>query len=417
MEREVVTLERRGIKIGLVNSRIASVRTSSERETAARVFDGQHLGVASALGEVSLDALTARARDALAFGIPYPVEPSGPQVLSASHEGPIYDVQGLVDFTEAILAPLREEFPGFVLSQGVEQKVDAITITNDRGLDLSFREVSTSAVFVVKEKGSPNIIDTFFAVESPELDAGAALDEARASLSAWQRDAGALPTGRQKIVFRGIGGESGGDLVRLFRTDCTARPYATGASIFSGKLGDTSRPFHPALRLYDSRDASRLRICPFDIEGTVREAPDLDIVRDGAVRNVAACKRDAARYGLPATGSAAGGLGGLPDSALIRLVVESTADELAELLGGEPGVLVWFAVGGDVTRAGDLAMPVPVALRVNADGSIAGRLPTCTLTGNLFEVFGADFVGASASPYDPWAQEGYVVTHMTVRSA
>ena len=65
MVREVLTLETRELKLGVTGSRLSSVRSRSERETAVRVYDDGRVGTASGVGDVSLDALTDQARDAL----------------------------------------------------------------------------------------------------------------------------------------------------------------------------------------------------------------------------------------------------------------------------------------------------------------------------------------------------------------
>jgi PmbA protein len=420
MVREILTLEHRSLKLGVVNSQIASVRTQDEVERAVRVYDGGAVGTASAAGAVSLDTLTDQARAALSLGIPYPPEPSADASVSASHAGPEVALDELVGFTEDLLARLTAEFPDFILSQGVTHTRRAFTLQNDLGLDLRYEGSSTSVVLVVKERGSANIIDTFVFADSPELGArdgvDALLEVLRPALLAHSREQPA-PSGRVPVVFASMAGHAGGPLLQLFQTDCTARSYATGSSLFSGKLNDPARPFHPDFHLADTRDAAAFRVCPFDMEGVVRARPALDIVRDGAVRNIAANKRDALRYDLPPTGSAVGALDELPSTGLAQLAITPTAPDLAALLGGREGLLVWFSAGGDVTRTGDISLPVQVAFKVAPDGQLLGRVPGLTLTGNLFKVFGEDYVGATEEKVDRYSEENFLVTHMTAHPA
>jgi len=59
-------------------------------------------------------------------------------------------------------------------------------------------------------------------------------------------------------------------------------------------------------------------------------------------------------------------------------------------------------------------MPAQVVLKVDADGQLVGRVAPATLTGNLFDVFGDDFVGVSRQTVDPFSAETFLVTHLQV---
>jgi PmbA protein len=414
MNREIVRSEHRAIKLGVIDSAIASVRTQTEEQTAVRVMDGRHIGLASACGRADLDALTSAARESLLFEIACTASPEATRSLSAEHAGPVLDVAGLVSMTESVLDVLRTEYPGFVFSHGVEQQELAWHIESDTGLDLHYRRVTSQIAFIAKEKGSGNIIDTFVGVEGTELDVEGALDEFRTHLTAYLNPVPPL-SGRQRVVFPGLDSMAGSGLFQLFRSDLTARTYASGASLFDGRVGDGNAHFNTNFGLHELRDPAQARVCPFDMEGAVRDPLNLDIVAEGKLCSVAASKRDAERYGLPPTGTAIGDVGVLPTSGFGRLGATPTANALQDLLGPDGAILVWFVAGGDSTRTGDIALPVAVALTLDSSGRSVGRLPGCTLTGNLFDVFGDDFVGVTRERTSPFSDEPFIVTHMTVQ--
>ena len=110
-----------------------------------------------------------------------------------------------------------------------------------------------------------------------------------------------------------------------------------------------------------------------------------------------------------------GDVGTLPTSGFGRLRVAPTVDRLADALDGDSALLVWFVSGSDCTRTGDIALPVAVALALDANGRPTGRVPGCTLTGNLFDVFGADYIGATRQRIDPFSDESFLVARMTVQ--
>jgi PmbA protein len=414
--REIITGHSSSIKLGIVESQIGSVRTQNEVETAIRVYDNGCVGVASAVGEVDIDALTARAQEALCFEIAYPVTPAGPARLQSAHAGAERSVDELVALTTTVLDAMSSAFPGFVFSHGVQQDTMGWRIENDNGLDLSYCRTSTDMTFILKEKGSGNIFDTFVSADGPDIDPSEVIERFSAHIQAFSTPAGPLPTGRQRVVFPGADGHAGGVLLKLLRSDLVARAYATESSVFAGKVGTGERLFHPSLNIVDTRDADRLRVCPFDMEGVVRAEPDLDIVRDGCLSTVVASQRDSQRYGLPATGSAVGDLAQLPVSGVGRLDIEATAPKLVDLLDGEPAVMVWIESGGDLTRTGDIALPGIVLLRVEPDGRVSGRYPGGTLTGNLYTLLGEDFGGVTEERIAPGSEQPFLVTTMDIHA-
>ena len=411
--REVITVRSEATKIGVVNSAVASIRAQSETETAVRYIDNGRVGLASTVGPVSLDALTRRAKDALVFEVPYAVEPEPQRALSEGHHGERRTEDELVRLTDAILGPLREHHPDFVFSHGVEQKHLEWQIQSDDGLDLSYSRDTTTMAFIAKEKGSGNIIDTFVGTEASNVQTDDVVRIFRDHLSAFGREAPAQ-SGRQRVIFPGLNGMAGASLMGMFRSDLLGRTYAQGASFFDGKVGDGQPHFSTALSLVEVRDPSEARVCPFDMEGVTRDPLNLEVIQDGMLTSLAVNKRDAVRYGLKGTGTAIGGAGQLPSSGFGHLAVLPTADTLADLLGPDGGVLVWFVAGGDCTRAGDLALPAQVLLAVDGAGRLIGRLPGATLTGNVMDVFGDSFVGSTVERIDDFSDEGYFVTHMDV---
>ena len=120
MTREIVRSEYRAIKLGVTESTIGSVRTQTEDQTAVRIMDGKHIGLASACARADIDALTRQATDALVFGIPCTADPGCNTSLSVEHAGSVRDVDELVGLTEGVLEQLRADFRP--CSHGVEQQ-------------------------------------------------------------------------------------------------------------------------------------------------------------------------------------------------------------------------------------------------------------------------------------------------------
>jgi|GEM_PF-2802555 len=416
MIREIITASSESTKLGVTDSQIASVRTQVEQETAVRVYAGGHAGVASAVGSADVDMLTERARAGLGFQIAYPAQPSADRKSEVSHMGRARSVGELVELTTGVIETLRENFPQYVFGHGLEQSRVGWRIHNDLGLDLSYERMTTQVAFLVKEKGSGSIFDTFVGTEGLDLDAASLIERFSAHLRAFGTPLGPPPSGKQRVVFPGLEGHAGGGLMQLIRSDMLARVVGTKASVFQSQLGTGEQVFSSSLSIQDSRDANRWRIAPFDMEGVVRSAPDHSLVHEGVLGTAVASKRDAVRYGVPATGSGVGELAQLPVTGIGKLVVQPTAERLVDLLDGQPALMPWFVAGGDCTRAGDLGMPCQVLLRVEADGTVSGRYTGCTLSGSIYDALGSDFVGVSEQRLDADSEESFLVTHMSVSS-
>ena len=416
MIRERLRSTTHRIKLGVTGSYIQSARTRTEEQTAVRLYDSGCIGLAGAVGSCDIDALTARAKESLRFEIPYAPDPEGEHRLSAVTAGTWLDLDELAHHTEHILSCLRSEFPQLLFSHGVEQRRNTLHIQNDAGLDLAYECTQTEVAFIVKVLGSGNIFDSLVLTTANDLDTTAILNEFRRHLVAFKRPIDTVPSGRQRVIIPGLHSGAGMTLLKLFRTDLGARRYSKGASFFADSVNNGPCGFHPEFRLMDTRDVSQYAVCPFDREGFIRQSPNLDLVRDGGIPTLLADKRDAHRFGVQPTGSAAGETTSLPTTASGHFIAEPTAPDLKTLLNGEPATLIWFTAGGDVTRNGDIAIPLPVAYSISAQGEFLGRYPQCTATANLRTALGEDFVGVTQETVDPFSKDRFVVTHMTLHS-
>jgi PmbA protein len=401
MIRERLTRRTRKVTVGVAGSRVVSVRSNDELDTVVRMYADGRVGLASAVGPHDRDGLERQAASALAHGVPFAPGPVRERVYAFDHPGEVYDAATLVRATRELLDVLRGHYPDFVFSHEVSWSADELAIRNDVGLDLRWSCSTTQVVIVVKQKGSPNILDTLLVVDGPSFDMEAAVAQAGTFLPAFRAGTAPAPTGRVRVVFEGVG-----PLAGRLQSDLTARSMASGASVFRS---DTS--VNEAFRLLDCRDPTQMRVCPFDLYGTLREEPELTLLGPDGACGVAD-RRDADTLGVPDTGSAGGKLHELPRSAVGALRIPGTG-ALAPLVD-DGAVLVCMAMGADCSDAGDYALPVQLAYLLDAEGRPTLRLPQLTLTGNVFELFGSDWVGATETRARPGVQEHHVVTHMTV---
>ncbi len=135
------------------------------------------------------------------------------------------------------------------------------------------------------------------------------------------------------------------------------------------------------------------------------------MIENGVILRAFTDKRNAALLGFPSTGAAAGAYDDVPSLGGAPLTIAPSDRTLRELLAGEEAMLVVIASGGDYTGPGDYASPIQMALLTDGEKTL-GRLPECNVRGNLFSLFGSDFVGISSDK--PLSGNRALVVRMTV---
>ena len=401
MQRQIWTDQRQSLMASVTNNRISEMRRVAFTTTAVRVYDGDRVGQASTVGhEADLDALTKRATDALAFGIPHPGPARG---KSSASPGAIALVDALEFQQQAqgLLDRLTERFPGFLFSNTIACSQSQSTLSGE-GTEFAHTQQLFQSVLYVRQSGSPSILDSFAFAVGDTWDEDSLIAQLDDSLAPFTVDVGPPVQGDLPVLFHGLMA-----LDLPFSRSLKARDIHQGISMF--RLEHDG--FHERFSLVDSR-GPHVFARPFDMEGTQRSTPDLPLIQGGRLLRGVADLRDAARIGVDATGNAeASSSDELPTTTVGHLEIEGTVDSVRELLP-DGGIEVFLSAGGDCTQTGDYGMPVMVGFHLDGEGKRTTRLPPTMLSGNLFRMFGEDFVGATTGPLMPGSFYNGVVTRM-----
>jgi hypothetical protein len=89
-----------------------------------------------------------------------------------------------------------------------------------------------------------------------------------------------------------------------------------------------------------------------------------------------------------------------------HLRVAGSGKTIRELIGDEKAIYLVMASGGDTTPDGDFATPVQVAF-LYEKGKLVGRLPALNVSGNLFDIYGKNFVGQAEDSLSATDCESY----------
>lgn len=377
------------ITINIVQTEIKSIRKKDITKTGLRIYKDGYIGVAGAVGKVDETELEKRAVENLKLQIPYPYEPSTNNVEKVDYRRGVLSDEELVREVEELLTTLRSEFPDFIFSNNIAIQEMDVSLTNDKGLDLSHRDRFVVIQFVIKEKSSVNVFDAFAAFADREYSREKVLEIVKETLTAYGNQVKLPKEGKLPVVF------AADDQLPLMKLAEELNGYkvGTGASLFKDSIGE--KKFNEAFTLYQSAEEEDITgYAFFDAEGVVNKEHKYTLIEDGKIVSPYTDKKTATQFNLPLTGSASAEYDKVPSLASRYLKVASSGKTLKEILNGQLAVAVLIASGGDFTAEGVFGTPVQLAFLTDGE-KLIGRLPELTISGELYTMFGDDFIGRS----------------------
>ena len=380
--KEIYSIRTTQTSINVSGSRIESVRGKDITKTGLRLYDGGFIGVSGAIGNYRLEDLEKNARSALKAKIEYPYELNSYKIMEIDAAKEIIKDEDFVYEIEEAIEQLGKTHSGFIFSNKINMDNISVSLCNDKGLDLRFKDRAIDVELVFKEKSSASIMDGFIGFQDRRYDRNDFLSMSDEILSAYKNKVD-FTEGNYPVVFLTI------DQTPLlkFMSDLNGRAFGTGTSLFSGKL--EKKLFSKEFTLYNSlnpEDACLMSF--FDSEGTTNKNYRYPLIEDGVLKAANTDKKNAALYKLPYTGSAVSAFDGTPQPGFPNPMVKASDKTAKELLGGDKGIMVLMASGGDFTPQGDFATPVQLAYFFDGE-KLLGRLPELQVSSNVFEMYGS----------------------------
>lgn len=393
--------------LSVVQTHIESVREKDITKTGFRAYGGEHIGTAGAIGSYDPRDLRARAESALTSGIRYSFPPSGPRVEVVDRSVHIVDDGQLISEFDALLSELRSRQPEFIFSNKINLTKLDVSMKNDIGLDLGYKDASLSVSLLFKEKTSANIMDGYVVYESRRYDRRVLLDYIDAVCRAFQNTI-PLPEGtKHPVIFA----TQQALPLRKLAEDLDGNRFGSKTSLLSD--GSEQRVFNDAFTLYQTRNPDDTIAPFFDTEGVVNRDYRFTLIDRGVVVTPFTDKRVASKYGLQLTGSAVADYDGVPSLGTPEFKIHESDETVASLLAGRKALFVFIAAGGDFTPDGTFGTPVQLAFLF--DGTeLLGRLPEFNLSSNVFNMFGRDFIGVGNDPYFALSDDRCLIMEMEV---
>jgi len=407
MIKEKYVLRSKITELSVGNNQITAIKKSDTTKTGLRLYSDGCIGVAGAIGVFDENKLHDRAKQMLGFKIPYGCEPAGAV-------GKTVDLSGIfqlpeVEFvrrSEELLVMLSEKYPQFAFSHKITCEEREERLFNDNGADLTYRDKHTQAALLIKHKESNNMMDSIGVSVTRTFD----LDDAFKTISETcdcYDEKTPLPDEKMPVVFL-VDQQT---IMSKFFFDLNGRAMGTGASIFTGKLGE--KLFADDFSLQVKLDPLNEYKCFFDFEGTVLPDDRFDLIKNGVYLSPFSSKKIAKDYGYAPTGSASGDYDSVPKTSFETISIVSSGKTIKELLGGRKAIYAVIAGGGAYTPQGEFASPVQASFLFDGE-SLQGRLPQISIRSNVYDLFGKDFIGLATDGNSPNSPLKYLAVDMHV---
>jgi len=372
-------------KVEFIENKIKSFHKSDSTCTSFRVYKNGEAGIHRQIGEITDEEGYKRAEENLCLHRPYPYSlESGKRSRNKIEQN--YTDKYLLDLAKEALAHISEKYPQYTLSGSFSMQTSRLAQTNEAGLDYENLDCHVQAMFEYKHKDSKHMADGHFSISERNFSIEKLYDMADNYLGAFEKQV-ELP---EEAILQ----TQYYDLVRGFTGNLNAENLSLGASLLAGKLGQ--QVFSEEFTLVDDVSDEYCWHSPFwDGEGCVKENDKRVFIEKGVPLLGYSDKRIAEKYNVPHTGSAGYSYTDVPANGNVSMHIKRSTKTTKELLDGKLSIVLDNAMGGGFNEKGDYVMPVHHAFLCDGE-KFLGSLPPFTLSSNLFDMFGKDFIGVGS---------------------
>ena len=385
MNRQKITTTFNYSEVEIEETKIKAFNKDSRESRSYRVFDGEYAGTQYVEGKSDDEEGYREAEKNLALKRPYkfPLE-TGSRHRDKS-ESECSDKE-LMDIARQALEYLKAHHPDFVMKGTVSSSRRSTAMENDLGLDLSNTDFTVSIDLMFRHKDSKDIMDGWFSIGQRTFDFKKFTDMADNYLTNFTNKV-ELP---EELIIQ----TQYYSYLRKMYEILDAENIALGTSLLSGKIGE--KVFADSFTLtHDVSDEETWNTPFFDGEGVMLPDDKYTYIQNGVLLSGFADKRIADKYGVPHTGSATFNMPDNPQNGNVNFRIGRSDKTIKELLDGRLTVVPIMSAGGGYNEKGEYVTPVQTAMLCDGERFI-GRLPEFTMKGNVFDMFGKDFIGVGS---------------------
>lgn len=372
-------------EIKLEENAVKSFKKMDSIEQSFRIYEDGFLGAHYQKGEMSDEEGFAYARENLALKRPYKYPLESGERRRDKRERVMTDKE-LMDLARECLSYLSEKYPRFIFSGDFTQRVTDEHWVNENGLDYESIDCNVDASICFKHVESKDISDGWFNLGDRDFKPEKLYKMAEHYLGNYETEVG-LP---EEIIVQT---QYYGYLGKLVES-LNAEKIALGTSLLSDKIGQKVFADNFTL-IHDVSDEECWHNNFWDGEGCVIPGDKRIFIENGVVLYGYSDKRTAEKYGVLHTANAGDDYSDIPQIGWLNGRIERSEKTVKELLDGRLSVIPVQYSGGGFNEKGEYVMPVHLALLSDGE-KVLGKLPPFTLSGNMFDMFGKDFIGVGS---------------------
>jgi len=384
--REKIIIEEVVSDVEYVENQLKTFHRDNSKVSSFRIYQDGLMGIHYQIGEIDEEEGFEKAKENLQIRPrPYPFELESGKRHRNKIERMLTDKE-LMDTAKECMEYLFKNYPKFIFHSSIEQKKQVVRRMNEKGMDYSNTDCSVYFGVDFKHVDSKDIIDGYFNFSLRDFDPKVFRKMADDYLGNFEKEA-ELP--EEIIIDMQYYG-----LLGMISNSLNGENLALGTSLFTGKIGEKlfSEDF---TLMHDVSDKECWFNCFWDGDGCVTENDKRTLIEKGVVVSGYADKKTAKKYGIVHTGNAYMELADIPGPGGLNLRIERSKKTIKELLNGRYCVIPVQMSGGGFADNGDYAMPVQKSLLCDGE-KILGVLPPFTMTTNLYDMFGKDFIGVGS---------------------
>lgn len=395
--------------LDISRTRINSVRIKDISRTGLRVFKDGNIGVAGTIGSYSESDLEEKAIKALGHGIKFQPRTVETLTREEDHRDKLsLSKEVFIAQFESLLQKMEDNLKDFSFSRCVKLIETQRNFEHSTGSRLSYQDRYVDITMCFKRKSSSNIYDGGVGYTNRLFNPEGFYKMTEVFCQTFLQEMDLEKEGKQPVIFI----ENSELVLKQLISDLEGNRYGSGASLFSKKIGE--KLFSDSFSLFQTTHPDDTFDPFFDAEGAFNEGYRYLLIEDGILKAAYTDRKTARKYEIPYTKSAVATYDAVPRVGFLNYKIKPSQKTINDLLGGQKGIFVVIASGGDYTPQGKFGSPVQLAYYYDGKNFL-GKLPPLQLSGDIYEIFGTDFRGVSCDKIFPILAKGSLVTEMDVR--
>ncbi|MCQ2590165.1 MAG: metallopeptidase TldD-related protein [Treponema sp.] len=384
MEKEKFTSKSYNANVSIVENQLTSFDITNATETSFRVYKDGLAGIHYQQGKMSDEEGFAKAEKNLELKRPYPFEIETGKRSRDKTEKPLSDEE-IMDTAKKILKYLRKKHPDYTYSGRVTTHIWEETAENSKGMNYKAKDAYSNAGIEFKHKDSKDISDGYIDFSQRTFKLRHFYKIADNILDNFTKQ---VPMPEECIIIDKYYGYTG-----KLRESLTLENLKTGTSLLTGKIGQ--QIFSKDLTVtHDVSDKTTWMNSFWDGEGVVCKGDKVTFIKEGKVIRGFCDKAKAKKYKVKTTGNAGGSYVDIPSGNFCTMTLKPGKKSAKEMLNGKLAIIPIQSSGGGFKEQGEYTMPVQIGLLTDGE-KILGRVPPFTISTNMFDMFGKDFIGIS----------------------